>query len=62
MLVALYANMLQDDMKNSINSAINVWKDPTKDVSGNNDKYIISKINNELNLPWIPMRLKSNTG
>jgi hypothetical protein len=54
-LIALYANILQEDMAKAVDSALHVWQDLEKNASGNLEFY-------QYNLPWIPMRSKHTTG
>lgn len=48
-LLIWYVQILKDEMIGCVDNTVNVWKDKSKNASGNDANY-------KFDLPWIPMR------
>lgn len=52
-LVSWYTSVLLLEMRDRANHVLNVWKDPSKDVSDNTSKY-------KYTVPWVPLHTESD--
>jgi len=52
-LVSWYTSVLLLEMRDRANHVLNVWKDPSKDVTDNNSKY-------KYPVPWVPLHTEAD--